>query len=117
MSRDWTFYLEDILESALKVLAYTQGLTLEEFRKRDMVFDAVIRNLEVIGEAAKHLPDEAKAAMPDIEWAKAAAFRDVIAHHYFGLNVDVVWDVVRTKIPEIARSTDALLKRVRGKIP
>jgi uncharacterized protein with HEPN domain len=56
---------------------------------------------------------EAKAAMPDIEWSKAAAFRDVIEHDYFGLNVGIVWDVVETKIPDIARSAAALLKRVR----
>lgn len=117
MSRDWTFYLEDILNSASKVLIYTRGMTLEAFRADTMVFDAVIRNLEIIGEAAKHLPDEAKAAMPDIEWAKAAAFRDVIAHHYFGLDIGIVWDIVENKVPEIARSADRLLMRVRGKTP
>jgi uncharacterized protein with HEPN domain len=117
MSRDWTFYLEDILDSASKVLAYTQGMTLESFCNNDLVFDAVVRNLEIIGEAAKHLPDEAKAAMPDIEWSKAAAFRDVIAHDYFGLNVDIIWDVVESKIPEIVRLADALLKRVRNEAP
>ena len=117
MSRDWTFYLEDILNSASKVLAYTRGMTQEGFRADTMVFDAVIRNLEIIGEAAKHLPDEAKAAMPDIEWAKAAAFRDVIAHHYFGLDIGIVWDIVENKVPEITRSADRLLKRIRGKTP
>ena len=117
MSRDWTFYVEDILDSASKVLGFTQGMTLESFRNNDLVFDAVVRNLEIIGEAAKHLPDEAKAAMPDIEWSKAAAFHDVIAHDYFGLNVGIVWDVVENKIPGIARSAAALLKRVRDNAP
>lgn len=60
-------------------------MTLDQFRDSNLVFDAVVRNLEIIGEAAKQLPDEAKAMMPDIEWSKAAAFRDVIAHRYFGL--------------------------------
>ncbi len=115
MSRDWTFYLEDILECSGKVLTYTQGMTLDEFRNNDLVFDAVVRNLEIIGEAAKHLPGEATAMMPDIEWSKAAAFRDIIAHHYFGLNVNVVWDVVQNKIPEIVQSASALLKTVRDK--
>ena len=114
MSRDWTFYVEDILESALKIQRYIAGMTLETFRDNDIVFDAVIRNLEIIGEAAKHLPDQAKALMPEIEWSKAAAFRDVIAHHYFGLNVHIVWDVVVNKIPGIISSADALSKVLRG---
>src|SRR5574337_112992 len=112
MSRDWTFFVEDILESASKVLSYTQGMTLEHFRNNALVVDAVVRNLEIIGEAAKHLPDEAKTAMPDVEWSKAAAFRDVIAHDYFGLNIGIVWDVVENKIPGIARSAAALLTRL-----
>ncbi len=76
-----------------------------------MVFDAVIRNLEIIGEAAKHLPTEATAAMPEVEWSKAAAFRDVIAHHYFGLDIDVVWDVVKNKIPAIEIAAAHLLSK------
>ena len=113
MSRDWTFYLEDILGCASKVLAYTRGMTLDGFRENTLVFDAVVRNLEIIGEAAKHLPEEARVMMADIEWTKAAAFRDVIAHHYFGLNVNIVWDVVQNKIPAMARSAEAVLKSAR----
>jgi len=86
MSRDWTFYLEDILDAAWKILRYTQDIDFDEFNRNELIFDGVVRNLEIIGEATKHLPDEARAMMPDIEWSKAAAFRDVIAHHYFGLN-------------------------------
>src|SRR3990172_8594003 len=112
MSRDWTFYLEDILESARKTARYTQGMTLDEFRDNDVIFDAVIRNLEIIGEAAKHLPAEVRTMMPDVEWSKAAAFRDVIVHHYFGLDIHVVWDIVKNKVPDIAASTEALLKRL-----
>ncbi|MFH0344036.1 MAG: DUF86 domain-containing protein [Chromatiales bacterium] len=63
------------------------------------------------------MPEEAKAAMPEIKWAKAAAFRDVIAHPYFGLNVHIVWDIVKTKVPGIAPATDALLKTERAKDP
>jgi uncharacterized protein with HEPN domain len=56
VSRNWVFYLEDILESARKVQRYTEGMTFEQFQSQDVVFDAVVRNLEIIGEAAKHLP-------------------------------------------------------------
>lgn len=97
MSRDWTFYLEDILDSARKVMAYTAGMSLDDFRTNTVIYDAVMRNLEIIGEAAKHLPDAAKAMMPDVEWSKAAAFRDVISHHYFGLDIKIVTPTVMSK--------------------
>ena len=116
MSRDWTFYLEDIQESAQKIRQYTLGITRETFAGEGIVFDAVIRNLEIIGEAAKHLPAEATAAMPDIEWNKAAAFRDVIAHHYFGLDTNVVWDVIENKIPAIEVASRELLLRKKLEI-
>lgn len=111
MSRDWTFYLEDVLDSARKVMGYTAGMTLDELAANTLIYDAVMRNLEIIGEATKHLPDEVKAMMPDVEWSKAAAFRDVIAHHYFGLNIKIVWDVVCNKVPDIALSAEALLRK------
>ena len=75
----------------------------------------MIRNLEIIGEAAKHLPSDVTAAMPDVEWAKAAAFRDVIAHHYFGLDINVVWDVVQNKIPAIENAAMNLLTKQRNR--
>ena len=78
MSRNWVFYLEDILESALKVQRYTEGMTFEQFQSQDVVFDAVVRNLEIIGEAATHLPPDGKAMMPLVDWNKVAGFRDVI---------------------------------------
>lgn len=111
MSRDWTFYLEDIVECGSRVVTYTEGMSFEDFCANQLVFDAVVRNLEIIGEAAKHLPAEATTLMPQIEWSKAAAFRDVIAHHYFGLDPRIVWDVVQTKIPEIVRLAGAVLDR------
>lgn len=109
MSREWLFYLEDIRDSALKVLRYTEGMDIVAFQENEQAFDAVVRNLEVIGEAAKHLPDEAKAMMPEIEWSKAAAFRDIIVHHYFGLDIRILWDVVQTKVPDIARISAIIL--------
>ena len=114
MSRDWTFFLEDILEAANKVIRYTNGMTLEAFRTNELVFDAVVRNLEIIGEAAKHLPTEIHEMMPEVEWSKATAFRDVIAHGYFGLNVHIIWDVTRNKVPDISKSVEKLLTQLRN---
>lgn len=108
------FFLEDILEASIKVLRYTNGMTLETFQSDDLVFGAVVRNLEIIGEAAKHLPAEIHEMMPEVEWSKAAAFRDVIAHGYFGLNVHIIWDVTQNKIPCISTSVKKLLTQLRN---
>ena len=113
MPRDSSFYLEDIQESCAKIQRYTQGMDFEAFKQNDQVFDAVIRNLEIIGEAAKQLPDAIKAMMPDIEWAMAAKFRDVIAHHYFGIDVEVVWNVVQEKVPPIHDAVAVILRRLQ----
>lgn len=115
MSRNWLFYLEDIVESARKIRRYTEGVTFAQFRAQDLIVDAVVRNLEIIGEAAKHLPAEAKILTPDVDWSKAAGFRDVIAHGYFGLDLHVIWDVVQTKIPLISQSAEQVLDQFRDR--
>jgi uncharacterized protein with HEPN domain len=81
-----------------------------------MVIDAVVRNLEIIGEAAKHLPAEAKTLMPQVDWSKAAAFRDVIAHGYFGLDLHIIWDVVQTKIPPLNQSVEKVLRELKNRL-
>jgi uncharacterized protein with HEPN domain len=113
MSRDWVFCLEDIVECGLRIASYTQEMSLAEFRGNQLVFDAVVRNLEVIGEAARHLPEEFTSAHPDVAWSRTVAFREVIARHYFGLDPQIVWDLVQTKIPGIVRTAGAALDRSR----
>jgi uncharacterized protein with HEPN domain len=117
VSRNWIFYLEDILESAQKIRRYSDGLTFEQFQLQDMVFDAVVRNLEIIGEAAKHLPPGGTAMMSDVDWSKVAGFRDVIVHGYFGLDAHVIWDVVQSKLPVLISSVEKALHQVKGRIP
>ena len=102
MSREWELYLEDILESCEKILRFTEGLTFEQFTNDERTYDAVVRNLEIIGEAAKHIPDDIRVVLPNIEWRKAAGLRDMLAHAYFGIDNDILWDIVRNKVPELA---------------
>ncbi len=113
MSRNWIFYLEDITESARKILRYSQGLTVDQFQSQDMVFDAVVRNLEIIGEAAKHLPPEGRALMPDVDWSKVAGSCDVLVHGYFGLDVHLIWDVVQSKVPALLSSVEKALEQLK----
>ncbi|WP_373509017.1 DUF86 domain-containing protein [Thiocapsa sp.] len=109
MSRDWTLLLEDILDACRLVEQFTAGISGKAFARDALVFHATVRNLEIIGEATKQLPDDVKARMPEVDWRGAARFRDVIAHRYFALDPAVVWDIVKTKIPGLKQATARLL--------
>jgi uncharacterized protein with HEPN domain len=113
MSRDWTFFLEDIQESCSRVLRYTQGMTFEQFRADDKTYDAVVRNLEIIGEAAKGVPDDVRVMMPDIEWGKATGLRNIVAHAYFGISDEILWDVIQNKIPPMKVAVDSFMGKHR----
>ncbi|HEX8983193.1 MAG TPA: DUF86 domain-containing protein [Ktedonobacterales bacterium] len=87
MPRDYLLYLEDILTALDRIDRYTQGLSLEAFRADEMRIDAVVRNLETLGEAVKHLPTSVRDLSPDTPWAQIAGLRDVLAHAYFSVNL------------------------------
>lgn len=112
MSRNPRLYLDDILLSCNKIQRYTTGLSLELFKQNDLIYDAVLRNLEIIGEAAKSVPDEIRLKYPSVEWRKIMGFRDIVAHHYFSMSDNIVWDVVENKIPELSTQIAQILKEL-----
>lgn len=114
MSRDWTLYLEDIADACRLIEQFTAGTSIESFAADALVFHATVRNLEIVGEAAKRLPEEAKAWMPEVDWAGAARFRDIVAHRYFALDPAVVWSIVQTKIPALSRAARRVLSESDG---
>ena len=103
MPRDFEIYLEDILQAIVKTRNYVAGLTRQSFAQDSMRIDAVVRNLEIIGEAAKMIPESIRVEYPNIEWKKIAGLRDILAHHYFEVDLDIVWDIVQNKLPELER--------------
>ena len=109
MSRDERMYLQDIAESCKKISRFTAGLSQSDLIGDVRTYDAVVRNLEVIGEAAKHISEELRRKLPDIEWRKAAGLRDMLAHAYFGIDNDILWDVVQNKIPPLAKAINSFL--------
>jgi uncharacterized protein with HEPN domain len=92
--RNNSLYLKDISESIEKIIAYTKGVNYEEFANNSMVFDAVIRNFEIIGEAAKNIPDEIKLNYPDIPWTDMIGMRNILIHGYFGIDYTIVWNTI-----------------------
>ncbi|MGJ7034631.1 HepT-like ribonuclease domain-containing protein [Anoxybacillus eryuanensis] len=109
MQREPSVFLQDILAAAEKIEKYTQGLSYDDFLDNDLISDAVIKNILVIGEAAKHIPDEMRQASPHIEWRKMAGMRDMMIHGYFSINYRIVWDVVQNKIPRLKQHIMQLL--------
>ena len=109
MPRDYRVYLEDILEATRKITTYTGSLSKTAFLEDEKTLDAVIRNLEVIGEAVKKLPEDLRAQHSGVEWKKIAGLRDILIHEYFGLDAEIVWDIVRNKVPALDREVRTIL--------
>jgi uncharacterized protein with HEPN domain len=111
MLRDYRLYLDDIQASVEKILKFTQGLSFDEFSADNKTFDAVVLNLQIIGEATKHIPDSVKEKYPDVDWRRIAGLRDVIAHGYFGLNEHILWDLVQNRVPQLQEQVRHILAK------
>ncbi|OHD72256.1 MAG: hypothetical protein A2177_09575 [Spirochaetes bacterium RBG_13_68_11] len=110
MLRDPSLYLIDIREAIERIQEYLAGMSALEFQKDRKTLDAVVRNLEIIGEASKSLSPQIKELAPDVEWRKVAGLRDILSHEYFGVDVDIVWDVVQNKLPGLRQVVTRLLE-------
>lgn len=111
--RNHAMFLKDILASARKIMNYVGSKSRKDFAKDQMLIDAVIRNLEIIGEAVKKIPANVKQKHSEIEWKKIAGLRDILIHEYFGIDYDVLWDIVRNKVPQLKEQISLVLKSNR----
>ncbi|HTV00308.1 MAG TPA: DUF86 domain-containing protein [Luteitalea sp.] len=112
MSRDATPYVDDMIEASRRVLKYSDGLGRAQLVSGTMAHDAVLRNLEVLGEAAKNVPAAMRQMDDTIAWRRIAGLRDVLAHAYFGIDDDIVWSVVAEELPSLLPRLVALRLRL-----
>lgn len=108
MSRDWRLYVADMKACCERVAEYTAGLNREEFLAQRLVYDATLRNLELLGEAARNVPEEARALAPDIPWRRIVGVRNVLIHGYLGIDDDIIWDIVRNEIEKLLVALEKL---------
>jgi len=100
--RDHKLYLKDILAAIDSIEGFVAGMDLEVFQTDDKTGSAVVRKLEIIGEAAKQIPDEIRQKYPDIPWKEMAGMRDKLIHFYFGVDYPLVWETVKRRLPQVA---------------
>lgn len=108
MPRDYLLYLDDIDEAAARVERYVAGLDYPAFIADEMRVDAVVRNLEMIGEAVKHVPEETRDRYPDVPWRQIAGLRDILTHQYFAVNLPIIWDVVQHEVAPLRATVEAI---------
>jgi uncharacterized protein with HEPN domain len=112
--RDPIIYLKDILKAIEAIERFTEGIDFETFSRDDMRSSAVIRKFEIIGEAAKHIPDPIKQKYPDVPWKGMAGFRDRLIHFYFGVKYDLVWETIQVELPKLKLRLKQILEELQG---
>jgi uncharacterized protein with HEPN domain len=106
--REWRFYIDDMIGFADNVISYTDGYSQEKFIHSGITYDATIRNLELIGEAATHIPEDIKVQFNEIPWRTVIATRNKLIHGYLGIDNDTLWSIIQSDVPELLH----LLKKI-----
>ncbi|WP_048149020.1 HepT-like ribonuclease domain-containing protein [Palaeococcus ferrophilus] len=112
--RDYRLYIRDILENIRKAREFTEGMSLQDFVKDEKTIYAVLRCIEIIGEASKGVPKEIREKYPDVPWRAMAAMRDRVIHGYFGINPEIVWVTIVKDLPPLEGRFKEILKELEG---
>ncbi len=107
--RDWKLRVNDILACIEKIQRYTEGMTFEQFSNDPKTVDAVIRNFEIIGEAAGYIPESIQERYPDLAWLEMRGMRNIMAHEYFGVSLPIIWHTIEHDLPQLFQRIKRLL--------
>lgn len=110
--REFILYLEDMHLSMDRIEEYIGNINFETFKTNQLVIDAVIRNLEIIGEAAKNVPEIIKTKYPEVPWDKMYGLRNLITHEYFGVDYEMIWQIAKNNLPENKIDIEKILKHI-----
>jgi uncharacterized protein with HEPN domain len=100
VKREFILYLEDMLQSMERINEYLGNLDFRKFKINYLVVDAIIRNFEIIGEASKNIPNVIQKKYPNIPWRKMYGLRNLIAHEYFGIDYEMIWEIAKNNLPK-----------------
>ncbi|HIH63239.1 MAG: hypothetical protein QT05_C0010G0006 [archaeon GW2011_AR13] len=114
MKRDILLFVEDILGSIINIENFSKGISEEKFIGDELRKSAIIRQIEIIGEAVKNIPESFRKKYPNIEWKKIAGTRDIIIHAYFGVDYEKVWEVVKKDIPKLKKEIQEIIKKEKS---
>lgn len=114
MSRECSLYIDDMVEAIESVIEFSKGMTRDQFFRDRKTRDATLRNLEVLGEAAKKVPPEIRGRAEEIPWRRLAGLRDILAHDYFGLDEGILWDVVEYEAPRLLEPLRSVRRTLTG---
>ncbi|QWR77127.1 HepT-like ribonuclease domain-containing protein [Candidatus Magnetomonas plexicatena] len=101
MYRNYRLYLEDILAASNKIITYVGDISYENLLQDEMRIDAIIRNFEIVGEAASKVPSDIVEKYPFISWRKIIDFRNILTHEYFGIDYEIMWEIIKDKCPAL----------------
>ena len=113
MKREIIDFVEDIVNAMNKAIMFVEGMSYEEFSQDEKTVFAVIRALEIIGEAVKNIPDNVRKNYPEIPWKGMTGMRDKVIHQYFGVDLKVVWETIQERIPEVKPFFEKMLKNLQ----
>lgn len=108
--REPELYFQDIIVSIKKIESYLEGRTYEKFVNDGMAMDAVVRNIEIVGEAANNISEETKRSHPEIPWGKITGMRNKIIHEYFGIDMEILWQTIQEDLRELRQQVEAIVK-------
>ncbi len=110
--KDHLIFLEHILESIKDIESYSKGISKNRFFKDKQLQDAIVRRIEIIGEAVRNIPDDVKNKYATISWKEIVGTRDIFIHHYFGIDLEIVWSIVKNDLPDLKKKIRTVLEDI-----